>query len=30
VIHADFLQKFIRAQVYSFDDLMEHRSEAAA
>lgn len=29
VIHTDFLQKFIRAQVYSFDNLMEYRSEAA-
>ncbi len=29
MIHTDFLQKFIRAQVYSFDDLMEYRSEAA-
>ncbi|MHC5066830.1 MAG: DUF933 domain-containing protein, partial [Planctomycetota bacterium] len=29
VIHTDFLQKFIRAQVYSYEDLLEHRSEAA-
>ena len=28
-IHTDFTKKFIRAQVYSFDDLMQHRSEAA-
>jgi GTP-binding protein YchF len=29
VIHTDFVKKFIRAQVYSFEDLMQHRSEAA-
>ncbi|MGE0144509.1 MAG: redox-regulated ATPase YchF [Planctomycetota bacterium] len=29
VIHTDFLKKFVRAQVYTFDDLMAHRSEAA-
>jgi GTP-binding protein YchF len=29
VIHTDFAKKYIRAEVYSFDDLMEHKSEAA-
>jgi len=29
VIHTDFFKKFIRAEVYSFDDLMEHKSEHA-
>ncbi len=28
-VHTDFEKKFIRAEVYSFDDLMEHHSEAA-
>jgi GTP-binding protein YchF len=28
-VHTDFQKKFIRAEVYSFDDLMEHHSEAA-
>lgn len=28
-IHTDFSSKFIRAEIYSFDDLMEHKSEAA-
>ena len=28
-IHTDFTKKFIRAQVYKFEDLMEHRSENA-
>jgi obg-like ATPase 1 len=30
VIHTDFMDKFIRAQVYSYADLVEHGSEAAA
>lgn len=29
VIHTDFLKKFIRAEVYAFDDLMQHHSETA-
>ncbi len=29
VIHTDFVKRYIRAEVYQFDDLMEHRSEAA-
>ncbi len=29
VIHTDFLKKFIRAEVYRYDDLMELQSEAA-
>ena len=29
VIHTDFLKKFVRAQVYSFEDLMQHHPEAA-
>ena len=29
VIHTDFVKKFVRAQVYTFDDLMELHSEAA-
>lgn len=29
VVHTDFQKKFIRAEVYSFEDLMEYRSEAA-
>jgi hypothetical protein len=29
VIHTDFQRKFIRAQIYGFDDLMQHHSEAA-
>ena len=28
-VHTDFEKKFIRVEVYSFDDLMEHHSEAA-
>lgn len=28
VIHTDFQNKFIRAEIYSFDDLMEFQSEA--
>ncbi|MBC7386517.1 MAG: redox-regulated ATPase YchF [Cryobacterium sp.] len=28
VIHTDFEKGFIRAEVYSYDDLMKHRSEA--
>ena len=28
VIHTDFEKGFIRAEVYHFDDLMKHRSEA--
>ena len=28
-IHTDFEKKFIRSETYSFDDLMEHESEAA-
>ena len=29
VIHTDFEKRFIRAEIYSVDDLVEHRSEAA-
>ena len=29
VIHTDFQRKFIRCEVYRFEDLMEHHSEAA-
>ena len=29
VIHTDFVKKFVRAQVYTFDDLMTHKSEVA-
>ena len=29
VIHSDFERGFIRAQIYSLDDLEEHQSEAA-
>lgn len=29
VIHSDFEKGFIRAEVYGFNDLMEHKSEAA-
>ncbi|MBK8976334.1 MAG: redox-regulated ATPase YchF [Planctomycetes bacterium] len=29
VIHSDFTKKYIRAQIYSFEDLMELHSEAA-
>lgn len=29
VIHTDFVKKFIKAEVYSFDDLMEYQSESA-
>ncbi|MFO1054362.1 MAG: redox-regulated ATPase YchF [Planctomycetota bacterium] len=29
VIHTDFVKKFVRAQVFTFDDLMTHKSEAA-
>jgi|SoiMethySBSTD1v2_1073268.scaffolds.fasta_scaffold656386_1 GTP-binding protein YchF len=29
VIHTDFLKKFVRAQIYTFDDLTELHSEAA-
>jgi len=29
VIHTDFVKKFIRAEVYRFEDLMELKSEAA-
>ncbi|MEM7199605.1 MAG: redox-regulated ATPase YchF [Planctomycetota bacterium] len=29
VIHTDFVRQFIRAEVYTFDDLMEHQSETA-
>ncbi|MCA8973580.1 MAG: redox-regulated ATPase YchF, partial [Planctomycetes bacterium] len=29
VIHTDFIKKFIRAEIYQFDDLMEHKSEKA-
>lgn len=29
VIHTDFCEKFIRANVYSYDDIHEHRTEAA-
>ena len=28
-VHTDFQKKFIRAEVYSFEDLVEHESEAA-
>lgn len=28
-IHTDFVKKFIRAEVYQFDDLVEHETEAA-
>ena len=28
VIHTDFVKKFIRAEIYSFEDLMEHHAEA--
>ncbi|MCA8943505.1 MAG: redox-regulated ATPase YchF [Planctomycetes bacterium] len=28
-IHTDFTKKFIRAQVYKFDDLVQHETEAA-
>ena len=29
VIHTDFVKKFIRAEIYSFEDLIEHHGEAA-
>jgi hypothetical protein len=29
VIHTDFLKKFVRAEVYRFDDLVQHKSEPA-
>lgn len=29
VIHTDFIKKFVRAQIYTFDDLVQHRTEAA-
>jgi ribosome-binding ATPase YchF (GTP1/OBG family) len=29
VIHTDFVKKFIRAEIYQFDDLMEYKSEKA-
>jgi ribosome-binding ATPase YchF (GTP1/OBG family) len=29
VIHTDFQKQFIRAEVYSVDDIMEYHSEAA-
>jgi hypothetical protein len=29
VIHTDFQKKFIRAEIYSFEDLMEYHNEAA-
>jgi GTP-binding protein YchF len=29
VIHTDFLKKFIRAEVYRYEDLLVHKSEAA-
>lgn len=29
VIHTDFIKKFVRAQIYTFDDLMQYRTEAA-
>jgi ribosome-binding ATPase YchF (GTP1/OBG family) len=29
VIHTDFTKKFVRAEVYQFDDLMEWKSEKA-
>ena len=29
VIHSDFERGFIRAEVYAYDDLMKHASEAA-
>jgi ribosome-binding ATPase len=29
VIHTDFEKKFIRAQIYALDDLLEHKSEGA-
>ena len=29
VIHTDFEKGFIRAEIYNFEDLMEHKTEAA-
>ncbi len=29
VIHTDFLKKFVRAEVYRYEDLLEHKSEKA-
>ena len=29
VIHTDFIKKFVRAQIYTFDDLMQWKTEAA-
>ena len=28
-VHSDFVKKYIRAEVYSFEDLMQHHTEAA-